>query len=117
MIRALSTPLGVEMGVQRSGYAKGVQRSGNGGAEEWIVYTVQYILYSIYCTVYIVQYILYNIYCTVYTVQYILYSIYYPLLCTPISTPLHPFGVSTPLHPHFHSQGSGKGPDHLIPLP
>ena len=37
MIRALSTPLGVEIGVQRSGYAKGVQRSGNGGAEEWIV--------------------------------------------------------------------------------
>ena len=91
MIRALSTPLGVEMGVQRSGYAKGVQRSGNGGAEEWIVYTVQYILYSIYCTVYTVQYIL--------------------------STPLHPhFHSSAPLWrihssaPPFPLPGEWKGP-------
>ena len=38
------------------------------------VYSVQYTVYSIQCTVYSVQYTVYSIECTVYSVQYTVHS-------------------------------------------
>ncbi len=37
----------------------------------WVTtgFNLQYILFSIYCTVYIVQYILYSIYCSIYIAE------------------------------------------------